>query len=109
MQRTSLVIAAALAFSLAGCASTGSITPTNVASTIAQVQSTARTICSFVPTANTVANLLSVIGFGGFSGVTAMAAQICNAVINNPMTEGPGGGRTVPRVAGVPIRGKFVR
>jgi uncharacterized lipoprotein YajG len=95
------IIAALLtALMLAGCA-----TLPTTGGNVAQVQALARQACGFVPLARTVTELFTVAGGTAF----AIAAKICAAVENNPMTEGARGGRTVPRVNGVPLEGRFVR
>ncbi len=79
---------------LAGCASVPSgnpITVPNITGTsltapggvtdaIRQVQTTAQQNCSFVPTAQTVANVLSMFGVPGVDTATSIANQICSAV-----------------------------
>jgi hypothetical protein len=104
-----IIFALLTAALLTGCVTTGS-TPTpaqkqTAAGYVAQVQATARRICGFVPLARTVTGLF----IAGTGGVFDIAQAICSAVTNNPMTEGPRGGRTVPRVNGVRIEGRFVR
>lgn len=90
------------ALSTVGCTTTSG---TGGSATSAVVDAT-KSICRFVPTVATVSALL---GQGGTTQTyTDIAKAICAAVQNNPMTEGPGGGRTVPKVRGVPIRGQFV-
>jgi len=109
------VLAASLA--LAGCVTngtgSGTATPTpttsagqQAAAIIGKVQSTTAQICKFVPTAQTVANILASLGVSSASQLTDVATQICSAV-------GPAGSlkarRGVPTVAGVPVRGTRVR
>lgn len=100
MRRTLMV--GALALLVAGCASTPTGTPP-----ISEVQRQARQICGFVPAAQTIAAIFAAGGWIG--GALGVAKEICDAVILNPMTEGPTGRRTVPLVRGVEVRGQFVR
>lgn len=106
--RTVFVLPIVCALALAGCATTGS-TPGapagSVTSIVTQVQRVTRQVCGFVPVAKTIVGIFSA---GGGSAL-GIAQEICNAVTNNPMTEGPRGGRTVPKVRGVAVRGQFVR
>lgn len=97
-----LLLVACLA--LAGCNTTGD--SAQVAATIAQVQSTTRQICSFVPTARTVFSILSAFGVPGVSIAGDVATQICNAVTTAPLADG---GPRQAKVNGVVIRGRFVR
>ena len=79
-----ILIAIVLGFSMAlgGCASTGGVptqTQADIEALIAQVQSYTRTACGFVPTAASIAAILS----GGNPGViaaTSIAQAICAAV-----------------------------
>lgn len=106
-----LIIASALAFSLAGCA--GGLTPASVATaitgintTVAEVQTVSKEICSFVPAAATVSSIISQF-IPGLSTAQAIATSICNAMSPTSVTAARRG-RTVPTVAGVPIHGRFV-
>lgn len=88
---------------LSGCGTTGGL-PTNeqINTTVAQVQSLTQTICAFVPTVSTIANILS----GGASvSISEIANGICAAVTAKSLRRG--GPR--PNYKGVPIRGRFVR
>lgn len=93
MKRFVILLGLASALALAGCASQpgGPITVPNINGTsltapggvtdaIKQVQTTAQQICSFVPTAQTVANVLAVFGVPGVDTATSIANQICSAV-----------------------------
>lgn len=104
-----LILMAMLAVALAGCETTTSTGPKTqvVKNAVSTVQSYTKQACGFVPVAQTVNALL--VRNDVASDVLGLARQICAAVQDNPMTEGVRGGRTVPRLKGVPIRGKFVR
>lgn len=94
MKRFAIVLGLASALAVAGCStvpSGGPITVPNITGTtltapggvtdaIKQVQTTAQQICSFVPTAQTVANVLSVFGVPGVDTAASIANQICSAV-----------------------------
>ena len=110
---------------LAACKTTGSTpgtvvpsTPeiTKVSETIAKVQTTARKICAFVPTANTVASILASFGVSSLTQATGIASDICNALSERKlMAARPGLERmqyrkvSPPSVNGVVIQGRFVR
>lgn len=81
------------------------------AEVIGKVQNTATKICGYVPTAQTVANILSALGVNSLSGLTDVAAQICSVVERSkPKAAHPLARKAAPpSVAGVPIRGHFVR
>lgn len=97
-----LLLAAALssAFVLGGCATTGT------ASLIEQVRQYASTACAFLPTVETVAQILAG-GNPTLQTVTALGDAIC-AAITRPAFVRPGVAR-VPTVDGVPIRGTHLR
>jgi hypothetical protein len=101
--RLTLIAAAASLCALAGCqtTSTGSID-------VSSVQKAATAVCSFLPTAETVAGLIKV-NDTRFTTAAAIAEAICNAI--NPNT--PAGVMTLLKatpatVDGVVIRGKHV-
>jgi hypothetical protein len=96
-----LLLIGALAFSLAGCVTAGQVT-----ATVKQVQDAAAGICSFVPTATTVANIFAS-GNSTVQSVSSVASAICNAVTTRPLADGPGDRK--PRVNGVVVRGRFIR
>ena len=94
-------VAAALA--LGGCA-TGGVTATSVATTISAVQQAAVLACGFLPTAATVASILS----GGnplVSTASAIAQAICTAVTPKSVRRGA----SVPMVGNVVVHGRFVK
>jgi hypothetical protein len=76
-------------------------TPTDVASVVAQVQQAAIVACGFLPTAATVAAILSG---GASTAVTDIAQLICTAVTTKGVRRG-----AAPTVNGVVIHGRFVR
>jgi hypothetical protein len=92
----------AAAIALGGCA--GTVTATSVATTIADVQQAAVLACGFLPTAATVASILS----GGnplVSTASAIAQAICTAVTAKAVRRGG----PAPSVGGVVIHGRFVK
>jgi hypothetical protein len=94
-------VAAALV--LSGCAG-GGVTPATVSATISQVQQAAVLACGFLPTAATVASILS----GGNPLVTTaagIAQAICTAVTAKAVRRGG----PAPSVGGVVIHGRFVK
>ncbi len=104
MKRT--LIMAGLAASLAGCASVPGSLPTQGG--IKDIQNAAAQICRFVPTAQTVANIL-LSGNMTVSTVLGIATSICNAVTINPLADGPGAKNYKPHVNGVLVRGTFIK
>lgn len=111
-----------LSLGLAACGTTGStiggsaggvtiggttVTPEKVNQVVTQVQTVSKQVCSYVPTAQSVARILSALGVGYVSAAADVAGQICAAVTTAPLADGPGDHK--PRVAGVIVRGKFVR
>jgi hypothetical protein len=88
--------------SLGGCATTS--TPFDLNSFIAQVQTDTNAVCAFIPTAETVANIVAT-GNPIVATAGAVANAICAAVAP-PKTAGRLGA-TVPTVAGVVVHGRF--
>jgi len=101
MRLANLIFLGATVLTLSGC-----VTTKEAADKIAEVQSTAKTICGFVPTAATVVALFNT---DAGQTVAGWGAVICNAVTNNPQADGPGPANYKPVVNGVRIKGKFVR
>jgi hypothetical protein len=111
LRKLTLAAVAASSIALGGCATTGSA-PTDITSFVAQVQATTSAVCAFVPTAETVASIISTLG--GPAGATivgtanGIASAICAAVA--PVKAAGKLHRAVapPTVAGVVIHGKFL-
>lgn len=98
-----LLLTFLLATSLAGCATGPSGVDTQVQAALAYV----RSACAYVPT---IATLVAIFQQEGpFATGASVGAKVCAALEQNPMTEGIAGGRTVPKVDGVPIKGHFVK
>jgi hypothetical protein len=93
---------------LAGCAGQTGIGSTpltgDVLAKAKQVQAYAVTACKFEPY---LASVVSIINAGAGTTVGAVGDAVCNAVTTLPLADGPGDRK--PRVAGVVVRGKFVR
>ncbi len=88
MKKLLMVCAVSLTTILGGCATTnpdGTTTQPDIAALIAQVQSYTQTACGFVPTATTIANIISV-GNPAILVATSIAQAICTAV--TPMHAG---------------------
>lgn len=98
------LVAAIIAFSLAGCATTGpgSVTPGTISETARQIQQYTATFCKFVPTIQTIVSIINT-GAGSALGI---ATDICTAITTAPLADG--GTRKVA-VRGVRIKGQFVR
>lgn len=104
-----MVLAICGALSLAGCASTApdgtTTTPASqVTDVINKAQQVATQICGFVPTINTITNILS-LGNPTLTTATSIAQAVCSAVTQRSAR------RNAPRpnVQGVIVEGHFVR
>ncbi len=96
------------ALSLGGCATTGGVSPTDIASAVAAVQSATVTACGFLPTAATVSGILASLIPGASAieqEIASVAGSICAAVMPAKNLRRLGA-RTV---RGVVIHGRFVR
>lgn len=99
-------IATSFAFLLAGCQTPGDPgAGLSLAVLISDVQSLATSACQFVPTAATIAAIVSKSG--RVSSAADMASAICAAIA--PQASGPGSSRTPGYVHGVKVRGKFTQ
>lgn len=80
---------------------------------VKNVQAKAVASCGYLPTAQTVANIAKALYAPSAIVIDAtsdIANKICNAVTTNPMADGPGKSvNYIPQVAGVPVKGKFVK
>lgn len=98
-----LLAALALPLSLAACG------PEDVKA----VQNTTVKSCGYLPTAQTVVNIAAALYTPATIFVDAasqIASKICTAVTTNPLADGPGASvRYKPQVAGVVIKGTFVK
>lgn len=113
-----LLMIPVLAFSLAGCAGlpgggTGTLPPA-VTDAIGQIQAATKQACSYQPTVETIANLLSAIGVPYVGMVSTVSNQICSVVTK--FGAGRGGKRMMAvrsevtgKVKSVEIKGQFVR
>ena len=105
------IIAPVFALVLSGCAGlipqNVNTAINNVNTTVAEVQTIARAVCSFVPTAATVSSLLSQ-WIPGLSTAQSIATSICNAVAPAGVPAARRARSAPPVVAGVPIHGRFV-
>lgn len=99
------------AIALAGCATTS--TPTSTADIITAVQNDAVLACKFLPTAATVAEIVSSAVPGAANATTMasqLAAQICAAVTAAVPTSGARRRSAIaPMVNGVVIHGRWVK
>ena len=100
LRRLMLALPLLGAISLGGCATVfPSGTPT-----VAEIQSITVTVCGFLPTASTVANILAN-GNPIVATATAVANAICAAVVP---TKSARLRAIVPTVNGVVVHGRFV-
>lgn len=98
-----LLTAGVLAASVLLTACAGSQTATKADAVVAQAQATAQTVCGYLPTAETVLDIF-LSGSSAYQTGAAIANAICSALSR------PSAGRgSRPTVAGVAIRGKYVR
>ena len=101
-----VALVAALFLALAGCGTEGKFD-----SQIAAVQAASAKICKFLPTAASVAAILTA-GNPAVTGVAATAAAICAAVtVSNPVTlfgMGETKPKECPKVNGVCVEGEFI-
>jgi hypothetical protein len=95
------LLASTTALLLSGCATTGVLGPI----TVANVQTLTISVCSFLPTAGTIENIL-LANVPGLTTAQAIAQAICNALVPAKSSRR---GAAAPNVAGVPIHGRFVR
>jgi hypothetical protein len=106
-----LIASSLLALSLTACQTTSSNPPASLTVNAvvgvlpAQVQQAAVQACGYLPTAQTVAQLVAAFGGPNLPGVvTDVANEICAAVTKKSFVPG----RRLA-VHGVPIRGRFVK
>ena len=116
-----LFLSCTFAVALAGCTAIGG-GPLNLQDFIAQVQTTTSAVCSFLPTAETIAAIVAT-GNPIVTTAAAVADAICKSVTSivvAPPPVAPGGSvktaagvrraaPVTPTVAGVVIHGKFLR
>lgn len=87
---------------LAGCQSTGGVSP----QFITNVQALTQTACAFIPTAEVIAQIYAS-GNADLTKAEAVAAAVCAAVKPSPaIASAPSG--SLPSVAGVLVKGTFV-
>lgn len=111
------LIPVVLTLGLAGCATPGgqdTTLPPAITDVIAQVQAATKQACSYEPTVETIANVLSAVGVPYVGMVSTVANQICSVVTKFGATRG--GKRMMVvrhavtgKVRSVPIEGHFVR
>lgn len=105
-----LILIAITALSLAGCQSAQDVATTITTSTqtvsekVKSVQGYAVSLCGYLPLSATVA---SIFNTSTGSNVAVVGSAICNAVTTLPLADGPGDRK--PRVAGVVVKGQFVK
>lgn len=101
-----LLIGLALLTLLSGCATTGGVSPEGLTENAKKIQAYTKTICRFVPTVATIANIFA----SGVADISKIAEDICAAVTSAPLADGPRSDlRNVAQVRGVVIGGRFVR
>lgn len=108
LRRSLLALSLAAAIALAGCATPGGgpvTVPAIDPATITKIQDTAKQVCGFVPTINTVASIIATFTGGGaiVDMVGRAATGICTAVTAK------GAKRGGARYRGVVIKGDFAR
>lgn len=103
-----LIVIGVAALALVGCtaqdvATTITTSTQTVSEKVKSAQGFAVTACGFLPLATTVAALFSSYS----TDVAVVGNAICNAVTTLPLADGPGDRK--PRVAGIVIKGQFVK
>lgn len=101
MKKFLIAAMAASSLTLASCAQNPG--PTDLAGFIKSVQAAAALVCGFEPTVQTVSDIF-LSGNSTYRTVTGIVNAICGAVA--PKATASRGG---PTVAGVPVKGRFVR
>ena len=100
----SIVSCAGLGIALASC------TPTTTAALITQIQQDAMAACSFLPTAETVTQLITAGNIKATAGLdtgTTIANAICKSVATPPASSLKKA--TIPMINGIQIQGIFVK
>lgn len=106
MRKHAIGVFVAAGLILGGCASTGD--RPSFENIVSQTQNIAVRVCSFLPTANTILEILSV-GSPALSTASAIANAICAAVVTESRQVRRGTSPKVATVGGVVVRGKFVK
>lgn len=104
-----LILAAAIGLTLAGCETT--MTAEKIATAIAQIRAATVAACGFLPTVDTVANIVAADN-SSVQRASQVANAICQAV--SPLNAAAADRRiaqtvTKPTVNGVVIKGKWVK
>lgn len=114
MKKLLLVGVACGALAMGGCAATFGTrvvpdAPPSLDPTVGAVQDAAAKICAFVPTASTVAGIVTSFTGGGAVAdlVGSVANAICASVTKKTLSRS--GTIAPPNVGGVPVRGYFLR
>ncbi|MDE2106685.1 MAG: hypothetical protein KGL39_56235 [Patescibacteria group bacterium] len=92
---------------LAGCGLTNPFT--NQPISTADVQNAAVAACGFLPTASTVAQIISVASGGAGAGIVDTVEGVASAICAAVVPAKAGRLRGAPMVAGVTVHGKWVR
>lgn len=98
-----MLLVSALALSLSACFPTS----TNLQELINQTRDTAVKVCGFLPTVDTVASIIA-LNHPAYQTAKAIADAVCAAVTSAPRA-GPEARAVAPKVAGVEVKGEFVR
>lgn len=101
MHRKSIILvsACAAAIALGGCTSTGGINTAQIAA----IQNAAKAACGYLPTVETVANILA-----SNNAILAPAASIAQTICNAVTALGARRGGAQPTAYGIVIHGQFV-
>ena len=105
-----LLLSAALAgtMALGGCATPGGMPP-NVADALAQAQQIAVAACGFLPTYQTVQNIIVAGAYPPGIPAAQLANLVGNAICAAVTAKSAKFGSRGPTVNGVPVQGQFVR
>jgi hypothetical protein len=97
------------ALALAGCVSTAGPVAPPISVLPDQLQSAITATCGVVLTAQSLSTVLSLVGGGGLSGLTGVAAQVCAALTGKASRAAGPGGVVAGTFQGHPIVGKRMR
>lgn len=103
-----LLLAAALASSLGGCITTQEAA-NQINEALGQAQQVAVASCGFLPTFQTIQNIVVAAAYPAGTPIAQIANQVGNAICAAVTAKSARLGSTGPTVRGVPVRGSWVR
>jgi hypothetical protein len=97
------------ALALAGCVSTAGPVAPPISVLPDQLQSAITATCGVILTAQSLSTVLSLVGGGGLSGLTGVAAQVCASLTGGGARSTGQSGVVTGSFRGHPIVGKRMR